>query len=493
MTDTSLDSTGIRTARARRGGAAQNAQNTAPTPVSSDHKPSFLILFFVLSLILPIYFFLGSMRLSVYRVILLAMAIPLAVQWLSGRAGRLQSVDFWLIGHGLWILVALFVVHGTGRLQIGTILAIETIIPFLFARVYIRTPEDFAFFIKCVCWAILLMIPLAFAEAMTGRIILSEIMSKIAPVYPDLQNEMRLGMHRAQGPFEHPILFGVFCASCFSASILVWGQHLSGAGRTIRGLVVGTATFLSLSMGAYVSLMIQIALLLWDKILYSVQARWKILLLGFLAFYIFIDLASDRSPINVITSILTFRGGAAYNRILIWEYGTAEVMRHPIFGLGFNDWIRLPWMVASVDNFWLVIAMKFGLPALICVLVPYIVTIRRVAARDFSSDPVVASYRHAYIFGLVGFGLAICTVYIWNATYVFFIFFMGAGVWMWDYEPPKASDAAPEGEGEDGTPQDDTPKYQSARTRQPRKGASIRHTKRQRPGPSRRPPRPSRK
>lgn len=482
MTDTSLDSTRIGTSRvrgARRTGQDRTGREGSRLRTAALHKPSLLIIFFVIALVLPNYFFIGSLRLSVYRTILLLMFIPLVFQWLSGRAGGLKSIDFMVLGHGLWIMLALFVAHGTGRFQISGVLMMETVVPFLLARVYVRTPEDFAYFIKAVCWAVAFMLPLAVVEALTGRILISEILGNLTPVYPDLQNEERLGMQRAQGPFEHPILFGVFCATLFSAAFLVWGHNLSAAGRTVRAAVVGLATFFSLSMGAYVSLMIQGGLLVWNRVLRNIPARWTILILGFLVLYIGIDILSNRSPINVITSTLTFRSGAAYNRILIWEFGTAEVYRHPIFGIGFNDWVRPSWMVPSVDNFWLVVAMKFGIPALLMILLPFFITIRKTAKRDFSSDPRVANYRLAYIFGLVGIGLAICTVYVWNATYVFMIFFLGAGVWMWDYKPASETDDETPPDGDVTDEETGKPKYQSARTRTPRHARKeLRETRR---------------
>jgi len=475
MTDTSLDSSRSRTTRSTRGRSprrgAEAGGETPAAPVRSKlsalHKPSLLIVFFVIALVLPNYFFLGPLRLSVYRTILLIMAIPLVIQWLSGRGGGFKLVDFLIIAHGVWIMLALFVHHGMGEFQISGVLAMETVIPFLLARIYVRTPEDFAYFIKAVCWAITFMLPLAIVEALTGRILISEILGLFSPVYPDLQNEERLGMQRAQGPFEHPILFGVFCATMFSAALLVWGHNLNGFSRTLRTAAIGLATFFSLSMGAYISLMIQGGLMIWNQVLKRMPNRWIILILGFLAIYITIDILSNRSPINVITSTLTFRGAAAYNRLLIWEYGTAVVERSPIFGIGFNDWARLPWMPASVDNFWLVVSMKFGLPALAFVMIPFFITLFKTSKRDFSGDKQLSNYRLAYIFGLVGFSLSISTVHVWNATYVFMIFYLGSGVWMWDYKAPKEDDG--EEDMANSEPDiEDKPKYQSARTRLPR-------------------------
>ena len=446
MTDTSLSDRSIRKPSSRgstdRSGARASSQVQG---MANQEKPSWLIPIFIFAMFTPNLFFIAGLRLSAYKIILLVMFIPVFYKWISVRTGGVKGVDFLIIGYAVWAYLGLFVLHGFQYMEIGGILFVESLTPFLLARVYIRTPQDFEFFIKSLCWAIVLMLPFAIFESMTGRMLMSEILGKITPVHPDLQHEMRLYMHRAQGPFEHPILFGVFTATAFSSAFLIWGYGMSGMARTLRGLGVGLVTFFSLSMGAYVALMIQVALLMWNWILRKVKGRWTILLSIFFVLYVIIDILSNRTPIEVFITTLTFRGGASYNRLLIWEYGSAEALRHPIFGIGFNDWQRLPWMVPSVDNFWLLTAMKSGLPAFLMLIGAFISSIYKTASLDLSNDPKMASYRLAYIFGLIGFMLSLCTVHVWNATYVFLIFFLGSCVWMRDYT---AENAAPLEEGD---------------------------------------------
>ena len=49
-------------------------------------------------------------------------------------------------------------------------------------------------------------------------------------------------------------------------------------------------------------------------------------------------------------------------RVHIWHYGTPSVLNYPIFGTGFNDWERPSWMGGSIDNFWFVCAVRYGIP-----------------------------------------------------------------------------------------------------------------------------------
>ncbi len=131
---------------------------------------------------------------------------------------------------------------------------------------------------------------------------------------------------------------------------LVKGWALIGA------IILGS--FVSLSAGAWLMLGMQMALAGWDRVTRGLPGRWAILGMMFVAVLVVVSMLSNRSPIKVFISYASFSAQSSYNRILIWEYGTAEVARHPIFGLGLGDWIRAPWMSASMDNFWLVVAVS---------------------------------------------------------------------------------------------------------------------------------------
>jgi hypothetical protein len=67
-----------------------------------------------------------------------------------------------------------------------------------------------------------------------------------------------------------------------------------------------------------------------------------------------VDLLSNRTPFHVFVTYLTFSVETGYARIMIWNWGIAEVMRHPVFGIGLAEWERPLWKSGSMDNFWLV-------------------------------------------------------------------------------------------------------------------------------------------
>lgn len=211
-------------------------------------------------------------------------------------------------------------------------------------------------------------------------------------------------------------------------------MNFKGLGKTFG---VCVATFVSASGGPYVVLLMQIFVAAWERVLSRFQYRWKLLFTVFGLTYLGIDLLSNRTPFHVFVSHFTFSAQSAYNRINIWNYGTAEVGRHPIFGIGMGDWIRAPWMSDSMDNFWLLIAVRYGLPSLIfllCLMLGLLITIGK--RKDFPDHWKPA--RHAWAFTLFGISVAAATVHLWNALFVLFLFMIGSGAWMYDAPADKA-------------------------------------------------------
>ena len=114
--------------------------------------------------------------------------------------------------------------------------------------------------------------------------------------------------------------------------------------RMIGAGAITFATFLSLSTGALVSIAVQVAFMVWDRVTRRIRRRWTILAGLAVAAFVTVSLFSNRTPFHVFVTYLTFDVHSSYNRILIWDYGTAEVWRHPLFGIGFNEWERPSWM-----------------------------------------------------------------------------------------------------------------------------------------------------
>ena len=198
--------------------------------------------------------------------------------------------------------------------------------------------------------------------------------------------------------------------------------------------VVAIATASSLSAGALLSLVIQSILIGWDKITARVVHPWLIFATLAVTAYVIVGSLSNRSALEVFISYLTFNADNSYMRILIWDYGTESVMHHPIFGTGLNEWERPEWMGGSIDNFWLVNAVRYGVPGFVLLIGGFLsvcLGLGRLKNLSFS----IIQCRKGLIISLCGVAAASCTVHLWNAAYILLIFFLGSGMWM--FEQPK--------------------------------------------------------
>jgi len=109
-------------------------------------------------------------------------------------------------------------------------------------------------------------------------------------------------------------------------------------------------------------------------------------------------------------------------------------MEHPLFGLGLNEWERPDWMGASIDNFWLCLAVRFGLPATMLMMLVFFSILLTVSFRK-RLDAKVTEYRTGFLVSMATFFLVGWTVHFWDAAYVLFVFLMGSGVWILDVKP----------------------------------------------------------
>ncbi len=390
-------------------------------------RVSIFVVLFILGLMIPIQMHVGSARISPYRIILLLMLFPCLIQLISGKAGKVLPTDILFFLHALWATISLSVVHGFGNMiETFTIYIVEFLGPYLLARCYIRTSQQFETVVRIYFYILLFLLPFVLLESLTGINIIMEILAT-----GNIGIGERMGLIRSHGPFEHPILYGVFVASVFTLFYYVTRYKASFIKAGLASSVSMFCTFFSLSSGALLGLVLQIAFIGWDIVTRRIAFRWYILLGIVVAMYIFIDIVSTRSPFHVFVTYLTFSTGSSYNRILIWIYGTAEVWRHPIFGIGLNDWVRAPWMSNSMDNFWLLVTVRFGLPAFLFYIAGMLIMIFKLSGKKFRSLKL-QTYRKAWIISIVSFAIMACTVHLWNASFCHFMFLLGASAWLLD-------------------------------------------------------------
>jgi len=414
----------------------QDRQETERTPSGLP----ILVTLFMIGLIIPSIIQLGSIRLSAYRIVLLVVTLPCLMFWLQGKAGRMRVSDFAVLGLCFWSALSFSVHHGAGpMIEQNGIFFLETAGAYFLGRCYIRTAETFYAMVRLFFWTVMLMLPFAVHEAWTGDALYMGFFDKFSDTPRVFEKEIRLGLTRVQGPFDHQILFGVYCGSMVAMVHLVLGYGESFFRRSMRTSAVMLTAFFALSSGPLMAQVAQIGLLGWDWLFRNFRARWTALISMCASMVIAIEIAANRSTPAILIAYLAFNTSTALNRIRIWEYGSANVANHPLLGLGLNDWERPDWMVASVDMFWLLQAMRNGLPAGILLFVAVLGIFLQAAFRT-GLDARTSSYRTGYLLSIVGVVLAGWTVHYWNATYALVMFMVGAGAFFADV--PAAGETA---------------------------------------------------
>ena len=397
-----------------------------------------LAVVYLLMVLMPFSFHVGGLMLTPLRLVLLVTSVPLTVMLFTGRFGRVILTDVVFVLHILWMVVAMSVNNPDRVVENIGSTAIEFLGGYLIARAAIRDRSDFIALCKFLGIILIFLFPFTLIETLTGRNVILDFLRKVPMIRANHYGftEPRLGLERAQSVLIHPIHFGLYSSVAFALTVVGLQGVLTTRRRLMTGAVVGLSTFLSLSSGAFLSLIFQIMLLAWAFVFRKSSKKWWILIGLTVVMYIVIDILSNRGPIQVFLSYATFSPHTAYWRTIIFEWGLINVWANPVFGLGLNDWVRPYYMYSgSMDNYFLVMAVRYGIPGFVFVTIGYGYVILRVVFRDFTADTQLANLRRAWVFTFIGLTFTLCTVHIWTAIYSFVFFMLGAGSWFLTAEP----------------------------------------------------------
>ncbi len=421
-----------RTRRATAGGAAVRGTMATAVPTRRLALP---VVLYMWALVLPIGFYIGPLYLNLVRIVLLVMIVPLTARLISGRLGRLLWPDLLFLLHVIWIIIAIRVNDPDRAVQYVGSTVIEFIGSYVLARAYIRTTEDFIDMVRLLVLLIVLTLPLALVELRSNVPPILALLQRIPGIRTEwiVQNsdEMRMGLYRVQAVFAHPIHYGMFCTAGLALCLVGLTGVFGTAKRYAATLVVVLCALSSLSSGALLPVFLQLGLIAWAWAFAGVRARWLILALLFVAAYLLVAALSNRPPLMVFLSFATFSAWNAYWRSYIFEFGMNNVYAHPWFGIGLTaDWVRPSWMgPASVDNFWLVVAMRYGFPGIITLLLGYLPSLWAVAMRPLTEGSAMWRLRRAWMIVMTGLTLALATVDVWSTLFSFVFFLFGAGMW----------------------------------------------------------------
>lgn len=389
----------------------------------------------LVSLFIPWIWHIGPIALSSSRIVLVVMAIPCLVRWASGKAGPVRPADIALLLYCFWSSISLMVNQGVdGAIQPAGVLVSETIGAYFLARCYIRDADSFRSAIRLLFLIVVVMLPFAIMEAVLKRDVLLDLFGIVLPVPVTAGYEPRWGLKRVQGVLEHPILFGVVCGSILALTHVVLGYGESFAKRWSKTLLVAFTAFMSLSAGPMTAMIGQAMLLLYNWVLRDFAYRWRLLLGAIAAMWTAVSMVSNRSLPNLYLSTFAFDAESAYYRLQIWTFGSQSALNHPFFGVGLNRWERPNWMPPSIDMFWMLHAVYYGIPAAMFMLFTFLLTVFQIGLAK-SADGRIERWKTGYLVTMCGFFVVGWTVHFWNATYALFLFLLASGYWMMDAKP----------------------------------------------------------
>lgn len=372
----------------------------------------------LISLLFPLSISFGPIVLTPTRIVLIGNCLALLPRFLAKRK---SAVDLLVLFHSFWVVLSFSATGGIGSgIESGGVYVVELLGAYLATRTLITTLGTALGSIVVVASVVLVLLPFAAIEFLTGRRIITGVMGG-----PAVATETRYGFYRTHGPFAHPILFGCFCASFFG--MFVWGAKAAQKKwslffrvSAIAGIFAGA--WMGLTSAGLLTLLIQMMLWTWGKVI-RIPKKWKILSIGAVLAYVILDSATDRPAYLAVLSRFTFSTQTLYYRTLIFEFGKETVLRNPLFGIGFGDWERPSWMYNdTVDNFWLLTAMRHGIPAVASLALAVCLTI---ALKPASGNKSITNALLGARISLFGLSLAATTVHLWGGAWVIFAFLLG--------------------------------------------------------------------
>lgn len=375
--------------------------------------------------------YLGSIRLPPHRFLLLIL-LPVAL-WhaIAKRRISITAFDILFLAFASWSFGAYINHHGSSDgLQTGGAIAIDSFASYLVARVFIRDEIAYRATLSALLIAVSLVALIALPEAVFGSHFVHDILHGITGYAHPTGEEVRIGLMRAYGTFDHPIHLGSFCAAILA---MVWFSTSDRWARYKNVALISGATFLAVSSAPLLCLALQLCLVFWNFVTKGLKGRLVGSLIALVAAYGVAALIFNRSPLAFIATGMTLDPWTGFYRLMIWEHGIDNVWANMWTGIGLNDWIRPWWMVsATVDAFWLVIAMRTGIPSLIFLAIGIVVLAALVNRRSQRGTPENRSLALGWTMSLISLSLLGCTVHFWNVLMAYFFFFLGLGSWMAD-------------------------------------------------------------
>ncbi|WP_086738203.1 O-antigen ligase family protein [Erythrobacter colymbi] len=360
-----------------------------------------------------------------YRFFLIGASLYVLGTTARGRL-RPSLPDFCILLSIVWICIAMSITSTTKVAVTASVAHTADIgLAYFFARMAFRDLQDFRRFLILILPGVLITAIIVMIEAVTFTHLIQPFFSKLTGKPFVYLSSPRMGLMRAQGPFAHPISAGIFLGSFLS---LYWLSGFKGWVRAV-GAIAAFGSFFSVSSAAFLSLFGAGALLVYNWLTQQIaNLSWRAFFLVAAIFVFVGELGTKAGTFGLLVRFTSLDTNTGYQRINIWNYGTQNVRRHPWFGLGYGDWDRPAWMTSSVDNYWLLTAMRFGILPSVLLSFATVMAILLLMKKSMSSTGADQQTERGVAIAMAIFGLGLVSVAVWLSVQVWYYMLLGITV-----------------------------------------------------------------
>ena len=317
-----------------------HATSSAPRRLPRTAQPSFTdavrlspwLVLVALVLFVPdelsVYF--GDFRMSLSRILFFPMTPILSLVLVASSGGgkrHLIATDLFVGATGVWIIAAATVVSDFGSaLHHNAPEAAEYSGAYLATRVLLARPGQALKFVNLLCHVIAIVALFAIPDSLKGGRFIHKLLGH--PYAPSVVLESRLGITRAEGLLDHPILLGTVCAV---GLLLAVKSPIRARLPTIAACALGV--FLSASGGPWLGAGVGLALLAYDRMLARIRYRWQLLMALLVLAYAAASTVSSQPFAFIVTHTL-ITGDSYWTRVAQWRMIGPMVLDQPWFGIG---------------------------------------------------------------------------------------------------------------------------------------------------------------
>jgi hypothetical protein len=358
-----------------------------------------------------------------YRLFLIPATLLVVGANLRGRWNWVLP-DYLMLFGTAWIWLALYNTSEFEDFFTSSIAqTVDIALAYFFARAAFRSMRDLRLFLLLLLPGLAISGGFIALEAVLKRHILQPFVGGIVGVGGYYPIDERMGLMRSRGPFPHPILGGIFLASFLP---LYWLSGLRGWPRMV-GIATAFFSFFTVSSAALLAISVSSMLIFYNWLSERfIQLSWRFFFVISAIVIFALEFGTKSGSFNLIMRYASLNSYSAFNRVLIWRYGTMSVEKHPWFGIGYAEWERPIWMVSgSIDHYWLKQAIQFGIiPALTLAIATTLAVLAliRKSGREQQTDKMAL---RGLAIAMSVFALGIVSVSIWLSTQVWFHMMLG--------------------------------------------------------------------